>query len=35
MMNSEEEMLQTHAEEELHHQTDPCRLPYTAHMKTL
>jgi hypothetical protein len=35
MKNSEEEMLKTHAEEELHHLTGPCRLSYTAHMKTL
>jgi hypothetical protein len=35
MKNSKEEMLKTRAEEELHHQTDPCRLSYTVHMKAL
>jgi hypothetical protein len=35
MKGSEEEMRKTCAEEELHHQTIPCRSSYTAHMNTL
>jgi hypothetical protein len=30
-----EEMRKTRAEEDLHHQTAPCRSSYTAHMEML